>query len=100
MFQVLIKRRAKWRTLQSCFGVHDGEGGDNAIPVRLISLDKTPLSLHLSTFVSFLSLVLSPPPPHPRVPASGYLWDGGEEERGDEALFHPSRPTVPQGGSG
>lgn len=30
------------------------------------------------------------------VPASGYLWDGGEE-RVDEALFHPSRYDVPQG---
>ncbi len=62
--------------------------------MRLISLDKTSLSLHLSTFVSFLSLVLS----H-HVAASGYLWDGGEE-RGKEALFHPSHPDCSPGGLG
>lgn len=80
----------------SCFGVHDSEGGDSAIPARLISLDKTPLSLHLSTCVSFLSLLLSP-----RVPASGYLWDG-EEERGRGGLVSspPPHPTVPQGALG
>lgn len=69
-------------------------GADNVIPVRLISLDKTPLSLHLSTFVSFLPLVLSF-----RVPASGYLWDEGEE-RGDEGLVSSLPSHRSPGGSG
>lgn len=60
---------AKW----SCCGVHDTEGGDDAIPERLTSLDKTPLSLHLS--LSFL---------RPSLPVSQHLDTFGMEGRRGE----------------